>query len=736
MADRLMPAGRRAVLPPADPTCGGGRYLGLQPALQTDPFIRDILAAAEWRAAGIREPSIPDTIAVWGCRTPSKPGRWLARHLGCRLLSVEDAPLRSIMPGRRRGPPAGLTLDDEGIAIDPSRPSRLERLIAALTADTNARQVALRAVRARGAVNRMIEMGLSKYSPYSRGAGAVPPRGAVLVVDQIAGDAALTLAGVGAHDAKADAPTGIGGRSSALHRMLEAARAENPTATIAVRAHPDPRRGHLGPQDLLPGEVMVDPAANPWDLLERVSAVYTVSSQLGLEAVLAGVETHVFGRPAYAGWGLTHDRLAIPRRTARPDRETLFAAIYLYHPLWWDPHDHCLTDFDTALDILDDRARVERADPAAPRAVMLGIAPWKRRSLERFTPAYVRPAVHATRAEAALAAAAGTRLGDNARPDRRPAARLWAWAARAPDDLMERAERAGLPAGLIEDGFLRSSGLGARLVPPLSLVFDTRGIHFDPARPSDLERLIAVAAGFDAEDPRLRRAADLRRAIVAARLTKYAGMGRIYPHRREATRPIILVPGQVADDASVLRGTLGCNVRSNDALLIAARAANPDATIVYKPHPDAEAGLRRGALASALTARLADTVLHDCPADAALAGVDAVWTMTSTLGFEALLRGIPVTCFGVPFYAGWGLTTDLGPVPARRRARPSLDALVWAALIAYPVYVHPLSGLSTRPERIVAHLAQGGADPKLTPMSRILSRAQDLAAGAGLVCWR
>ena len=37
--------------------------------------------------------------------------------------------------------------------------------------------------------------------------------------------------------------------------------------------------------------------------------------------------------------------------------------------------------------------------------------------------------------------------------------------------------------------------------------------------------------------------------------------------------------------------------------------------------------------------------------------------MTSLMGFEALLRGIPVTTLGTPFYAGWGLTTDLGPIP-------------------------------------------------------------------------
>ena len=43
---------------------------------------------------------------------------------------------------------------------------------------------------------------------------------------------------------------------------------------------------------------------------------------------------------------------------------------------------------------------------------------------------------------------------------------------------------------------------------------------------------------------------------------------------------------------------------------------------------------------------------------AATRPVDAVYVVTSTMGFEALLVGKPVTTFGVPWYAGWGVTDD------------------------------------------------------------------------------
>ena len=62
--------------------------------------------------------------------------------------------------------------------------------------------------------------------------------------------------------------------------------------------------------------------------------------------------------------------------------------------------------------------------------------------------------------------------------------------------------------------------------------------------------------------------------------------------------------------------------------------------------------------------------------------------MTSLTGFEALLHGRAVHCYGGPFYAGWGLTTDHFPLSHRTR-RVSLDELVYAAMLEYPRYVLP-----------------------------------------------
>ena len=131
---------------------------------------------------------------------------------------------------------------------------------------------------------------------------------------------------------------------------------------------------------------------------------------------------------------------------------------------------------------------------------------------------------------------------------------------------------------------------------------------------------------------------------------------------------------------------------------------------------------------------LADLVLPGADPAALIGAVDEVWTMTSLLGFEALLRGRPVTCLGMPFYAGWGLTTDKGPICPRRRARPVLQGLIHAALIAYPRYHDPRTRLPCTPEVAVERLA----DPRLTrggPGLRALAKAQGWFAGHAWL-WR
>jgi len=179
------------------------------------------------------------------------------------------------------------------------------------------------------------------------------------------------------------------------------------------------------------------------------------------------------------------------------------------------------------------------------------------------------------------------------------------------------------------------------------------------------------------------------------------------------------VPGQVEDDASIRLGA--GDVNTNRALLQAAREANPAAILIYKPHPDVEAGLRDGAVPDAMT--WADVVWAGADPIAALQAVDAVWTMTSLLGFEALIRGKDVTCTGMPFYAGWGLTDDRGAPCPRRSARPDIIGLAHAALIAYPRYFDPKTGLAC-PVEVTVDRLQTGDIPAPGRLNRTIAKLQ------------
>jgi len=139
-------------------------------------------------------------------------------------------------------------------------------------------------------------------------------------------------------------------------------------------------------------------------------------------------------------------------------------------------------------------------------------------------------------------------------------------------------------------------------------------------------------------------------------------------------------------------------------LLRRVRAAAPDAYIVYKPHPDVEAGHRPGALADAAVLRHADRVLRGGSMADLLGAVAEVHTLTSLTGFEALLRGKPVATYGQPFYAGWGLTRDANP-PARRGRPLTIDELVAGTLILYPRYIDPVTLLPCGPEIVLDRLA-------------------------------
>ena len=365
---------------------------------------------------------------------------------------------------------------------------------------------------------------------------------------------------------------------------------------------------------------------------------------------------------------------------------------------YFDPFTGLETSPEALIAVLGEWRRQIEANRTV--AAACGMAWWKHDEIRRFLwlPERQIPIRRSIRRAIAEARKAGGKLA--------------VWPSRIGRDMVELAEQQGVELVRIEDGFIRSAGLGSDLVPPSSVVVDHRGIHFDPSGPSDLEHILAHAAFPPAL---LARAQALRQTIVAAGISKYAARPGEARPERPTHRKVVLVAAQVEDDMSVVAG--GGGIRSNLEVLRRAHAREPGAEIWYRPHPDIEAGHRVGAVDDRLIHQYADRIVREGTMASLLDSVDAVHVLTSLTGFEALLRGKQVTCHGTPFYAGWGLTTDAGAIPARRGRQLTLDQLVAGVLILYPRYLDPVSRLPCPVEVLVARLAEGQAANRLSPVS-------------------
>ena len=583
----------------------------------------------------------------WGYR-PS--GRAAVRK-GGHLLLLEDAFVRSLRPGHG-GAVYGLIADSQGIHYGANGKSDLLH--------------ALESGKPCGWMNpgnvgdpaqlmaRFREIGASKYNwfPGEYRGEPLPDEPGILVVDQSRGDAAIRHGGLAVAD---------------FGRMLRAALDECEGAPVYVRAHPDHlfRKKHscFPPALLIDSRVkLLSPDLSPAQCFSFCHSVMVGSSLMGMEALIHGKKVVTFGRPFFAGRGLTDDRAAgEPRRQL--GLTEVFEAAYLRYCHYFDPDSGEPCGFGEILDHLALQKEMFRHNRG--HSVSVGFSPWKR----KIVPGYLRsPAGELTQV---------TEISEAP-----PTARLLVWGRRPeiPENFKGRAVR-------IEDGFIRSKGLGAAFNFPYSWVLDERGIYFDPEVPSDLEQLLNH--GFTAAE--LTEARELIQILRVKRLTKYNLTGTAVTLDRDLIkgRKVILVPGQVEADASIVFGSP--QVKSNIELLRHVRAAEPEAFLIFKAHPDLVAGARHGNVLPGGFAEAADLAVTEGNVLDWLDLCDEVHTMTSTVGFEALIRQVPVVTYGLPFYAAWGLTTDRLECPRRQR-RLTLEELVCGALMKYPRYLNPATG--------------------------------------------
>lgn len=256
------------------------------------------------------------------------------------------------------------------------------------------------------------------------------------------------------------------------------------------------------------------------------------------------------------------------------------------------------------------------------------------------------------------------------------------WGYTEPSSVLKYATKNSVPILRMEDGFIRSSSLGASHSTPYSLVIDKTGLHYSPDTPSDLEILLNEHE-FTATE--VKDAEHCMSLMQSMSLSKYnppifsENMGGALALRRK-----VAVIGQVDNDMAMRLGN-----PENWTMLQLIRLAkheNPDAEIIYRPHPDIFQGYQRSRFQSRPVAAICRIESPDVPITEFLDGIDHLYTVTSLTGLEALLRGKTVTVVGAAFYAGWGLTDDRLPFPRRTRKR-TLKELFSAVYLKYPTYL-------------------------------------------------
>lgn len=340
------------------------------------------------------------------------------------------------------------------------------------------------------------------------------------------------------------------------------------------------------------------------------------------------------------------------------------------------------------------QARARHIEEAGAPVVCLGVKAWNHRSMSHLL-GNGQNVTFVSSADQALDTA--RRLGGP----------LVVWGMQQSDEVLTRFRAAGISVRRIEDGFIRSVGLGAGLVACSSIAMDDEGLYYAPTTNSRLFRLLS---SFKFSQDQRERGHTLKRLLSESRVTKYNLTGKTLWQPADRSREIILVPGQVADDMAVRRGVsdrLACqsDENINIQLLQAVRQDYPQAHIVYKPHPDVVSGLRKGHIDAPQAQGLCDEEIGRADLIHLITQCDRVATLSSLTGFEALIRDKPVTTYGLPFYAGWGLTEDRTRSSARTRTL-KLEELIYLVLVEYTRMIDPLTLSITTPERLIRRLAQ------------------------------
>jgi len=598
------------------------------------------------------------TFYGWGRKKSGLKALALSKKYDAKYCLLEDGFIRSIGLGVDNSVSFSIIEDDRGMYYDASSPSKLENILNTYDFDADKRLIET----AKEAIALIQKHHISKYNH----APDIPEdffvndtKEKVLVILQTQGDSSLEYGLAEVYSTK---------------QMIEEAMQDNAKASIYIKIHPDvllsKKKSDIALEDIPASCHIIDEDFSAISLLKHFKKVYTKTSGMGMEALIMGLDVYCYALPYYAGWGLTIDKQKTSRRKSKRSLEEVFSGAYILYSRYYNPYTHkASTIIDTIKTIIKYRD-IERRHKG--NLYLFGFSWWKKKTMRSFLSTSSQHIFFVSSLKQAL-------KYKMSHQDK-----LYIWGKKDFREVEIYAQKNAIKINRIEDGFIRSVSLGSDLTKGYSITIDSRGIYFDPSTQSDLEYLFTTTKY---SKHLIERSKSLQRYLKKYKISKYNALEEknILLEDYKESQKILLLVGQVEDDASIIYGAKGMD---NLALLKATRERAEESYIIYKPHPDVLAGNRKGHIPLERVKEYANIVLLDVSIDSILSLCDEVHTMTSLVGFEALIRGKQVYTYGLPFYAGWGLTIDEKKCERRTRTL-HLDELVATTLIDYPLYLHP-----------------------------------------------
>ena len=245
-----------------------------------------------------------------------------------------------------------------------------------------------------------------------------------------------------------------------------------------------------------------------------------------------------------------------------------------------------------------------------------------------------------------------------------------------------------IPILFAEDGFIRSIvPLSVKNVDLIynqshSTILDDKGIYINAFGTSNIEMILN--SDIKLSNEQILRTKNIIKLIKDNKISKYNHQPILNLDIGNPKHKKVLVIDQVYNDKSIKLGW--ANEKVFKDMLLAAINENPGADILVKTHPDKRDNCIRGYLTDVEPKDNVYKVDFAINPISMLEQVDKVYVCTSQMGFEALMCGKEVHIFGMPFYAGWGVTNDRQTNPRRIKKR-SLEEIFYAAYIMCTKYV-------------------------------------------------